>query len=119
MLRLGQRQHRSSRKGEPIKQAFRATDTSGNGAIGKKEFALFLEYLSFFSKMSQEFHLSRWRGAAGFCRAGLLCWRLVPGPGILLLPECWAPARRWEVAGGLYPFRFLCCIDRQSRKHSA
>ena len=39
-----------------IKQAFRAADTSGDGAIGKKEFALFLEYLSFFSKMSQEFH---------------------------------------------------------------
>ncbi len=38
-----------------IKQAFRIADTSGDDAIGRREFSLFLDYLLFFSDMWAEF----------------------------------------------------------------
>ena len=38
-----------------IKQAFKTADTSGDDAIGRREFSLFLDYLLFFSNMWAEF----------------------------------------------------------------
>lgn len=38
-----------------IKQAFRTADTSGDDAIGRRDFSLFLDYLLFFSDMWSEF----------------------------------------------------------------
>lgn len=38
-----------------VKQAFRTADTSGDEAIGRREFSLFLDYLLFFSNMWAEF----------------------------------------------------------------